>query len=82
MLERWGLERFVYNIEPIGDDGFFFYPPLQWHINQTGGFFMRKVYVNRTACMRAKAYFVPVANRYTPCPYGHDESIVEGYGDY
>lgn len=43
---------------------------------------MRKVYVNRTACMRAKAYFVPVANRYTPCPYGHDESIVEGYGDY
>lgn len=43
---------------------------------------MTKKYMNRQTCMSEKAYFVPVAKGYNPYTYGHDESIVEGNGDY
>lgn len=45
MLERWGLERFVYNIEPIGDDGFFFYH--RSHQKRIGSFYEKSICIKK-----------------------------------
>ena len=76
MLERWGLERFVYNIEPIGDDGFFFTTDL---IRNESGVFMQKVHVSRKAYITAWAKYKPVVDTHQPCTYGHNENLIYGY---